>query len=132
MPVAGAENSAESPNKPEIQEAKVSKPAVIRDGKTAFHTIQKGETLFSIATRYNLRVNTLKASNPSVSAQSLASGSKLKVPVLAIHTVGAGDILRVVGGKYGITVKAIMAANGKTENFAERGEKLIIPFKEKQ
>ncbi|MFT5885913.1 MAG: LysM repeat protein [Arcticibacterium sp.] len=128
--VANAENSVESPNKPEI---KVAKPAAVtRDGKTAFHTIQKGETLFSIATRYNLSVNTLKASNPSVSAQSLAAGSKLKVPVLAIHTVGAGDILRVVGGKYGITVKAIMAANGKTKNFAERGEKLIIPFKEKQ
>ncbi|MFT6879802.1 MAG: LysM repeat protein, partial [Arcticibacterium sp.] len=82
--------------------------------------------------RYNLSVNTLELSNPSVSAQSLAAGSNLKIPVQAIHTVGAGDILRIVGGKYGITTKAIMTANGKTKNFSERGEKLIIPFKVKQ
>ena len=88
--------------------------------------------MFSIATRYNLSLNTLKANNPGVSAESLAAGSSLKIPVLAIHTVGPGDILRVVGSKYGVTVKAIMAANGKVKNFSERGEKLIIPFKKKR
>jgi LysM repeat protein len=46
--------------------------------------------------------------------------------------VGPGDILRVVADKYGVTVEQIMAANKKTKNFAERGEKLIIPFPAKQ
>jgi LysM repeat protein len=128
----GLVNAEESSVKPEIQIAKASRQAVAKDGKTAVHRVQKGETLFSIARRYNLSVNTLELSNPSVSAQSLAAGSNLKIPVQAIHTVGAGDILRIVGGKYGITTKAIMTANGKTKNFSERGEKLIIPFKVKQ
>ncbi|MFT4735674.1 MAG: LysM repeat protein [Algoriphagus sp.] len=128
----GLANAKESSVKPEIQIAKASRQAVAKDGKTAVHRVQKGETLFSIAKRYNLSVNTLELSNPSVSAQSLAAGSNLKIPVQAIHTVGAGDILRIVGGRYGITTKAIMTANGKTKNFAERGEKLIIPFKVKQ
>ncbi|MFT7434404.1 MAG: LysM repeat protein [Psychromonas sp.] len=128
----GLVNAEESSVKPEIQIAKASRQAVAKDGKTAVHRVQKGETLFSIAKRYNLSVNTLELSNPSVSAQSLAAGSNLKIPVQAIHTVGAGDILRIVGGKYGITTKAIMTANGKTKNFSERGEKLIIPFKVKQ
>lgn len=101
-------------------------------GKTGYHTVAKGETLFSIANKFNISLSTLQAANPSVTAQNLKQGSKLAVPVLAIHTVGPGDILRVVGGKYGVTVKAIMAANGKTRNFAERGEKLLIPYKEKQ
>ncbi|MFT7249976.1 MAG: LysM repeat protein, partial [Arcticibacterium sp.] len=99
----GLVNAEESSVKPEIQIAKASRQAVAKDGKTAVHRVQKGETLFSIAKRYNLSVNTLELCNPSVSAQSLAAGSNLKIPVQAIHTVGAGDILRIVGGKYGIT-----------------------------
>ncbi|MFT6881219.1 MAG: LysM repeat protein, partial [Arcticibacterium sp.] len=88
----GLVNAEESSVKPEIQIAKASRQAVAKDGKTAVHRVQKGETLFSIAKRYNLSVNTLELSNPSVSAQSLAAGSNLKIPVQAIHTVGAGDI----------------------------------------
>ena len=106
--------------------------AISEDTKTATHTISKGETLFSIANRYNISVNTLQSYNDGISANSLSVGKKLTIPVMAIHTVGPGDILRVVGGKYGVTLEALMKANGKTKNYAERGEKLIIPFKEKK
>ena len=48
------------------------------------------------------------------------------------HTVGPGDVLRVVAQKYGISVQQLMDANGKTRNYAERGEKLIIPLGKKK
>ncbi len=106
------------------------KPVAISGAKTATHKVTSGETLFSIASRYNLSLKTLQSYNNNVSATTLKVGQNLTVPVMEIHTVGPGDILRVVGGKYGVTVAALMKANGKTKNFAERGEKLIIPFKE--
>jgi LysM repeat protein len=109
----------------------VSKSSVNSNLKTAIHVVSKGETLFSIATRYNLTIKAVTESNSNLNANNLKLGAKLSIPVLAIHTVGPGDILRVVGGKYGVTVKAIMRANAKDKNFSERGEKLIIPVKEK-
>lgn len=121
------ETKKETP-KPAVTET----PKKLMDAKTATHTVAANETLFSIAAKYNLKESTLKQYNSNVNANALKVGAKLDVPVQAIHTVGPGDILRVVGGKYGVTVEAIMKANGKTKNFAERGEKLKIPFKEKQ
>ena len=109
-----------------------TKPSVASGNlKTANHVVKKGETLFSIATRYNLTIKAVTDVNPSLNPNNLKEGSSLTIPVLAIHTVGPGDILRVVGGKYGVTVKAIMTANAKDKNVAARGEKLIIPVKEK-
>jgi LysM repeat protein len=122
-----------------IKESAVKKNLKVKSSKTeitdnsslkkASHQVAKGETLFGIATRYNLSVKGLANANPSVNTDNLKEGTKLEIPVLAIHTVGAGDILRVVGGKYGVTVNAIMKANAKDKNFAARGEKLIIPVK---
>lgn len=129
--VSSASDEPEEDIVPEKTEKETPKP-VMGDAKVATHTISKGETLFSIANRYNISVSTLQSYNDNISANSLSVGKKLSVPVMAIHTVGPGDILRVVGGKYGVTVDALMTANGKTKNYAERGEKLIIPFKEKK
>lgn len=128
-PVKAPESKIEDSKKAPVRIEAAKLPS---GSKTATHKISKGETLFSIATRYNLSLNTLKAANPGISAENLKGGANLTIPVLTIHVVGPGDILRVVGGKYGVTVKAIMEANGKSKNFAERGEKLIIPFKDKQ
>lgn len=97
------------------------------------HVVQANETLFSIATRYNISMETMKKNNPSVDPNSIKVGiTSLSVPVQAIHTVGPGDILRVVATKYGITVEQLMKANGKSKNFAERGEKLVIPHAKRQ
>ncbi len=103
------------------------------EGMAYTHTITGGETLFSIATRYNLKVETLKALNPSVKDNAgLKAGQKINVRIQAIHTVGPGDILRVVGNKYGVSADLIMRANNKAKNYSERGEKLVIPFAEKK
>ena len=110
------------------EETKVAAPTA---GEAYTHTVKSGETLFSVASRYNLKAESLKALNPNLD-EAVKAGQKLKVRVQGIHTVGPGDILRVVAGKYGITVEQLMQANGKSKNFAERGEKLVIPFKSKQ
>jgi len=120
----------EAPREEKKETPKASAPA---GGSSHTHTVRPGETLYSVATRYNLSMNTLKALNPDLKENDVkADITRLKVKVRAVHTVGPGDILRVVAEKYGVTVEALMKANGKTKNFAERGEKLVIPYAEKQ
>lgn len=96
------------------------------------HTVNSGETLFSIANRYNLKLSTLKSYNEDIQENEIKAGvTKLRIPIQSIHTVGPGDILRVVGGKYNVSVDQLMKANAKAKNYAERGEKLIIPFSDR-
>ncbi|RRB04461.1 LysM peptidoglycan-binding domain-containing protein [Larkinella rosea] len=126
---------AEKPKeeKPKEEKKETPKVSVPAGGVSLTHTVKPGETIYSVATKYNLSINTLKALNPDLKDNSVkADVTKLKVKARAYHTVGAGDILRVVAEKYGVTVDALMKANGKTKNYAARGEKLIIPYAEKQ
>ncbi|MCU0470858.1 MAG: LysM peptidoglycan-binding domain-containing protein [Arcicella sp.] len=97
---------------PKKEEKKVEIPK----GESITHTVQAGETFF-------------QALNPDVKPDGIKVGvTKLNVKIRTIHTVGPGDVLRVVAQKYGVSKQAIMDANKKTKDFAERGEKLIIPL----
>lgn len=121
--------------KPKEEKPKEEKPKVDipTGGEIYSHTVGEGETFFGIANRFNVKKETLKAMNPYVEEGGIKVGiTKLKVRIKAIHTVGPGDILRVVGKKYDVPVSLIMQANKKTKNFAERGEKLIIPYGKKE
>ena len=102
-------------------------------GESRTHIVQVGETFNGIANRYNLKVSTLQALNPSVSPNGVKVGStKLNVKVQGTHTVGAGDILRVVAKKYGVSVEQLMEVNKKKKNVSTRGEELIIPIAVRQ
>lgn len=124
------------------EKAKETKPEPIKEkvkevsassigGQQITHSVKSGETFSSIASRYNLKTETVKGLNSSVSDVK-AGTTKLKIQVKTVHTVGPGDVLRVVATKYGVTKEAIMKANGKSKDFAERGEKLIIPFPDRK
>lgn len=114
------------------EKPKVEAP-VPSGGEIYTHTVGESETFFGIANRFNLKKETLKAMNPGIEDNGIKVGvTKLKIRIKAIHTVGPGDILRVVGKKYEVPVSLIMQANKKTKNFAERGERLIIPYAKKE
>jgi LysM repeat protein len=113
-------------------EEKVESPAELNEN-VHIHTVKENETFFGIGNKYNIGTATLKKYNPDVNPNGIKVGvTKIKVPIQAVHTVGPGDILRVVSEKYNISVDLLMSANGKTKNFSERGEKLVIPFAKKQ
>lgn len=102
-------------------------------GVPATHALLAGETLSTLSGKFNLKTETLKALNPSVNFdKAVTAGTTINIRLQSIHTVGAGDVLRVVSEKYGITKQQLMKANGKDKDFAERGEKLLIPFASKQ
>ncbi len=131
--IAGKDKAKEEPKKTEeVKKEEAKKPEVKmpEGGESMSYTVKEGETFSSIASKYGLDPEALKKLNEGVTSANFKAGStKLKVKVRAIHIVGAGDVLRVVATKYGISKAALMKANGKTKDFAERGEKLIIPFK---
>ncbi|AUD05220.1 LysM peptidoglycan-binding domain-containing protein [Spirosoma pollinicola] len=126
--------------KPKVEKPTETKPKVAVEkvnvkpgGVSSKYTVGNGETFYGVANRYNMKINTLKALNPGVSESDIKAGvTKLNVKVMAVHTVGPGDVLRVVAQKYGVSKEAIMRANRKDKDLAQRGEKLIIPFPEKQ
>lgn len=132
-PVKPKPAPAEEPEKKEVLKKAETIPAVVRaGGASVTHTVATGQTFYGIASRYNIKLETLRKLNPTVEDKNIKVGvTKIKIPVRAVHTVGPGDILRVVAQKYGVTVQQLMAANGKTKNVAARGEKLVIPYPEK-
>jgi len=121
--------------KPKAEKPKEEKPniEIPAGGESYTHTVNEGETFFGIANRYNIKKETLKAMNPSIDESGIKVGvTKLKIRIKSLHTVGPGDIIRVVSKKYDVPQSLIMQANKKSKNIAQRGEKLIIPFAEKQ
>jgi LysM repeat protein len=132
---ANATSAKTKEEKPKEEKKAEEKPKaeIPTGGEIYSYTVGEGETFFGIANRFNVKKETLKAMNPTVDEGGIKVGvTKLKVRIKAIHTVGPGDILRVVGKKYDVSVPLIMQANKKTKNFAERGEKLIIPYAKKE
>ncbi|GAB3503067.1 hypothetical protein GCM10027341_31660 [Spirosoma knui] len=115
------------------EEVAIEKPKINPGGVNSTYTVGAGETLYGVASRYNMKISTLKELNPGVSESDVKAGvTKLNVKAMAVHTVGPGDVLRVVAQKYGVSKEAIMRANHKSKDIATRGEKLIIPFPDKQ
>lgn len=121
--------NAEKPTEP----VAVAKPKIKAGGVSSSYTVGAGETFYGVANRYNMKLSTLKELNPGVSETDVKAGvTKLRVKAMAVHTVGPGDVLRVVAQKYGVSKEALMRANKKSKDIATKGEKLIIPFPEKQ
>lgn len=115
------------------EEVAIVKPKVKPGGVSTAYTVGSGETFYGVANRYNMKISTLKALNPGVAESDVKAGvTKLNVKVMAVHTVGPGDVLRVVAQKYGVSKEAIMRANKRDKDIATRGERLIIPFPDRQ
>ena len=139
VPKPAAEKLAVKPKevKPNAEKPKEAvagaKPKIKAGGVSSSYTVGAGETFYGVANRYNMKLSTLKELNPGVSETDVKAGvTKLRVKAMAVHTVGPGDVLRVVAQKYGVSKESIMRANKKSKDIATRGERLIIPFPEKQ
>ncbi len=75
-----------------------------RGGEVITHTVEDGETLSSIATRYGLQVDTILWENDLTAQSTLKPGQQLRVlPVDGIrHKVARGETIYSIGKKYGL------------------------------
>lgn len=106
------------------------------------HTVQKKETLFSIAQLYNVDINKLIAANPG-SDKGIKKGQELIIPdnktqkevtkpaepeiTITKHTVAAGETLYGLARKYGVTIAALQGMNGGLPDGLKIGQEINVP-----
>lgn len=99
------------------------------------HTVTKGQSLYSIASMYNVSVDDIVRINPG-SKELIREGQSLKIPQKSdnnsqhgqFHTIQAGETLYQLTVKYNITAEAICKANpGLSASNFRIGQVIVIP-----
>lgn len=95
------------------------------------YVVKKGDSLYSIAKKYNTSVDKLKEIN-NLTSNALAIGQVLKLPNSdmsenVVYTVKKGDNLYSIAREYGTTIDAIKKLNNITSNTLSIGQKLLLP-----
>ena len=110
------------------------------------YVVTKGDSFYSIAKKFGVKMSEIKAANPGVVPTKLKVGQKLEIPptgssnvasagAAAPATEGSGDVYVVKSGESltkiahanGVTVKALRAANDLKTDRIKVGEKLKLP-----
>lgn len=99
------------------------------------YTVSKGDTLYSIAERFNTTVSELKSIN-NLSSNLLNIGQKLVIPgnntddnnfESGYYIVEKGDSLYSISKKTGVSIDKIIEANNLTSTVLQIGDRLVIP-----
>lgn len=99
-----------------------------------YYVVKKGDSLWSIAKKYNMTVDELKLIN-NLKSNLLSIGQRLKIKESNdnqnIYIVKKGDTLYKIANMYGTTVDNLKALNNLKSNNLSIGQKLIVPSKNK-
>ena len=122
------------------------------DGEYIEHTVEEGETLYSIARKYGVPAKDLIEANPQ---QNLSIGSKVVVPLknvkkenetepivkdivnpvanpgdsIILHKVKKGETLYSISKVYNVSIEDITTANNGLPEGLQKGMKLRVPLK---
>ena len=103
--------------------------------ESGYYTVKKGDSLWSIATKYGLTVNELKELN-NLSSNILKVGQTLKVTSgetekvpenYLVYVVKSGDNLWDIAKKYNTTVSTLMSVNNLSSDKLKLNQQLLIP-----
>lgn len=114
---------------------------------TTTYVVQKGDSLWSIATAYDISINDLMEAN-NLTSSSLSIGQVLNIPAPSTtppstpigpieiepgsntYTVVYGDTLWSIANRFGVGVNELRNLNDLTTDTLSLGQVLIIPVKE--
>lgn len=96
------------------------------------HKVREGQTLWSIAKKYNVSTKTILSSNQDIltkDGSNLKIGIVLRIPNMTgiFITTTKGDTVTKIAHRYNISAKNILIANNKTSDKLRIGEKLFLP-----
>ena len=102
------------------------------------YTVQRGDTLYSIANKYGITVAELKSAN-NLTSNFLNVGQQLIIPSntppesdeYVTYIVERGDSLYSIANEFDVTVDDIVKYNNLNSNILSIGQKLLIPIDEK-
>ena len=112
-----------------VKKDNTNTPPVIDATGYEYYTVVKGDTLYSIARKFNLTVDELKSIN-NLTSNTLSIGQKLIVGETtssSLYIVKKGDTLYSIARLYNISVDDLKKANNLTGNTLSIGQSLIIP-----
>ena len=106
-------------------------PGKVPEKESDEYVVQKGDTLYSIARKFNTTVDNLKSLN-NITTDSLAIGQILKIPgeesiTGNTYIVKKGDNLYSIARTYGTTVDKLKDINNLTSNNLSIGQVLKLP-----
>lgn len=102
---------------------------VEKEENTISYTVQKGDSLYSIARKYNTTIDRIKDLN-NLTTNLLSIGQVLLIPtdtnLETTYTVQKGDSLYSIAKKYNTTVNRLKQLNNLTSNLLSIGQILIV------
>ena len=126
--------------------------------KPVFHTIQSGETLYRLSTKYNVTTQAICKANPGLSTENFRAGQVIAIPAQSasvpdttiadnkpeekkeqetekknewkdMHKVARKETIFSISREYGITEEELIAANPELkEGKLKRGSFIFIPY----
>lgn len=102
----------------------------MNNSNTNIYKVEKGDTLYKIAQKYNITIDQLKNAN-NLNNNILSIGQELKIPSNTsenvTYTVKKGDTLYSIAKEFGTTVSALTDLNNLSTTVLSIGQKLLLP-----
>jgi murein DD-endopeptidase MepM/ murein hydrolase activator NlpD len=97
--------------------------------KLMTYRVKKGDSLFGLARKFNVSVDSIITANNLRNAYYLRIGTELKIPSMSgiFYTVKEGDNLSIIANRYGATVLDIADINDLNSSVIHAKQRLFLP-----
>jgi murein DD-endopeptidase MepM/ murein hydrolase activator NlpD len=112
---------------------------LILSAEERIHTLQRGETIYSIARAYGVSVQSILQLNGIVDAAKVQAGQRIRIPVqntgggtdgYSEHRVIWGETLYSIARRYSITLQELLDLNGLLSSYVlKEGDRLRVPVR---